>query len=99
MLLNNPKLRSSIDKLWQAFWSGGISNPLTAIEQITYLLFMKQLERLDDMRRRAAKFTKEPYASPFDGFIMEETASGLENIAKSQCCACSTHEAGAGPGQ
>ena len=79
MLLNNPKLRSSIDKLWQAFWSGGISNPLTAIEQITYLLFMKQLERLDDMRRRAAKFTKEPYASPFDGFIMEETASGLEN--------------------
>ncbi len=41
MLQNNPELKSKIDQLWNKFWSGGISNPLTAIEQITYLLFMK----------------------------------------------------------
>ena len=67
MLLNNPKLRSSIDKLWQAFWSGGISNPLTAIEQITYLLFMKQLDRLDAEREKRAKFSGEKYTSLFKG--------------------------------
>ena len=44
MLQSNPELKSKIDQLWQKFWSGGISNPLTAIEQITYLLFMKRLD-------------------------------------------------------
>lgn len=47
MLQNNPELKSNIDQLWSKFWSGGISNPLTAIEQITYLLFMKRLDELD----------------------------------------------------
>lgn len=42
MLQNNPELKSKIGQLWDKFWSGGISNPLTAIEQITYLLFMKR---------------------------------------------------------
>ncbi|BDZ73609.1 hypothetical protein GCM10025856_13280 [Methylophaga marina] len=47
MLQNNPELKSKIDQLWNKFWAGGISNPLTAIEQITYLLFMKRLDELD----------------------------------------------------
>ncbi|SFK10758.1 hypothetical protein SAMN04488082_11456 [Desulfomicrobium apsheronum] len=38
MLQNNPELKSKIGQLWNKFWAGGISNPLTAIEQITYLL-------------------------------------------------------------
>jgi type I restriction enzyme M protein len=33
------EIRSQIDNIWNAFWSGGISNPLEVIEQITYLLF------------------------------------------------------------
>nr|WED70066.1 hypothetical protein PJ912_12555 [Pectobacterium colocasium] len=33
MLQNNPDLQSAIKRLWDKFWSGGISNPLTAIEQ------------------------------------------------------------------
>jgi len=37
-------LRSTVDKLWEAFWTGGVSNPLTVIEQITYLLFLKRLD-------------------------------------------------------
>ena len=39
----NATLKSAIGRLWDKFWSGGISNPLTAIEQISYLLFMKRL--------------------------------------------------------
>ena len=39
MLQNNTQLKSLIDKLWQNFWEAGIANPLTAIEQITYLIF------------------------------------------------------------
>jgi len=40
------ELRSQIDSIWNAFWSGGISNPLEVMEQITYLLFLR---RLDDL--------------------------------------------------
>jgi type I restriction enzyme M protein len=41
------ELRNQIDRVWDAFWSGGISNPLEVIEQITYLLFLR---RLDDLQ-------------------------------------------------
>lgn len=67
MLQNNPELRSQIDQLWNKFWSGGISNPLTAIEQITYLLFMKRLDELDQKKQADAEFTGEKYTSRFKG--------------------------------
>jgi type I restriction enzyme M protein len=57
MLQLNARLRSLIDKLWDRFWSGGISNPLSAIEQITYLLFMKQLDELDLKRKKTTRGT------------------------------------------
>jgi type I restriction enzyme M protein len=67
MLQNNPELKSKIDQLWNKFWSGGISNPLTAIEQITYLLFMKRLDELDQKKQADAEFTGEKYTSKFKG--------------------------------
>lgn len=67
MLQNNSQLKSLIDKLWNNFWSGGISNPLTAIEQITYLIFMKRLDELESKRERDAEFTGEKYHSRFEG--------------------------------
>lgn len=67
MLQNNPELRSKIDQLWNKFWSGGISNPLTAIEQITYLLFMKRLDELDQKKQADAEWIGENYASKFEG--------------------------------
>jgi type I restriction enzyme M protein len=67
MLQNNPELKSKIDQLWNKFWSGGISNPLTAIEQITYLLFMKRLDELDQKKQADAEFTGEKYTSKFEG--------------------------------
>ena len=67
MLQNSPELKSKIDQLWNKFWSGGISNPLTAIEQITYLLFMKRLDELDQKRQADAEWTGDNYISRFTG--------------------------------
>jgi len=67
MLQNNPELLGKINQLWNKFWSGGISNPLTAIEQITYLLFMKRLDELDQKKQADAEWTNEKYTSRFSG--------------------------------
>ncbi len=63
----NTTIKSSIDRLWDKFWSGGISNPLTAIEQISYLLFMKRLDQMDLKKMQDAEFTGEAYKSIFKG--------------------------------
>lgn len=63
----NTTLKSSINRLWDKFWSGGISNPLTAIEQISYLLFMKRLDELDIKKKHDSEFTGESYESIFKG--------------------------------
>ena len=65
MLKSN--IKSKVDKLWDKFWSGGISNPLNAIEQITYLLFIKQLDENDTAEKRNAEFTGDNYKSVFEG--------------------------------
>ena len=67
MLQNNAQLKSLIDKLWHNFWEGGIANPLTAIEQITYLIFMKRLDDLEAKRERDSEWTGEKYVSRFAG--------------------------------
>lgn len=59
-------LKADIQKLWDAFWAGGIANPLTAIEQITYLVFIKRLEDLDDKRRQEAERAGRAYKSVYD---------------------------------
>ena len=40
------ELKSKVDRIWDTMWSGGISNPLSVIEQLTYLLFIKRLDEL-----------------------------------------------------
>jgi type I restriction enzyme M protein len=40
------EIRSQIDAIWNSFWSGGISNPLEVMEQITYLLFLRRLDEM-----------------------------------------------------
>jgi type I restriction enzyme M protein len=59
------ELKSQVDKLWNLFWSGGIANPLTAIEQISYLIFMKRLDEEDLKRKSDAEWTKKKYESIF----------------------------------
>ena len=73
------EIRSKVDALWNAFWTGGISNPLEVIEQITYLLFLKRLDdlhtleenkaarlKLPKLERRVFPAGKDPKGRPYD---------------------------------
>ena len=57
-------IKSQVDRIWDAFWSGGISNPLEVIEQLTYLLFIKRLDDLQTLKERKASRIGQPIASP-----------------------------------
>jgi len=50
------ELRSQIDKIWNDFWSGGISNPLEVIEQLTSLLFIKRLDDLHGVEQPDVRY-------------------------------------------
>jgi len=80
-MLNNKELARLIDELWNKFWSGGIANPLTAIEQITYLIFMKRIDDLDLERIQKAEFSNEEYISIFDGLYPELTVEEEKELA------------------
>jgi type I restriction enzyme M protein len=54
------ELRNQIDRVWDAFWSGGIANPLEVIEQITYLLFLRRLDELQTLQELKAERLKKP---------------------------------------
>ncbi len=54
------EIKSRVDKIWDAFWTGGISNPLEVMEQITYLLFIKRLDDLHTLEENKANRTKKP---------------------------------------
>lgn len=58
------ELRSKVDQVWNAFASGGISNPLEVIEQITYLLFLRRLDDLQTLAERKAVVTGGPIENP-----------------------------------
>ena len=51
------ELKSRVDRVWDAFWSGGIANPLEVIEQITYLLFIRRLDDLETLAEKKARVT------------------------------------------
>ena len=61
-----PDLKRKIDDLWNKFWSGGLSNPLSSIEQMSYLIFMNRLEEMDIVEQKRAKAQKRDYTSIFD---------------------------------
>jgi len=62
-MLTDPRLRSQVDQLWEKFWSGGLTNPLDAIEQFSYLLFLKQLDEAEQRRQRLATMRKQSYTA------------------------------------
>ncbi len=53
-------IRNQIDRIWDSFWSGGISNPLEVIEQITYLLFLRRLDDMHTLEENKANRLKKP---------------------------------------
>ena len=56
------ELRNQIDRIWDAFWSGGIANPLEVIEQITYLLFLRRLDDLHTLEENKSARLGKPMA-------------------------------------
>ena len=61
------ELKHKIDSLWETFWTGGLTNPLSVIEQITYLMFIRDLDDTDNLRSKEALMLGLPYKSLFDG--------------------------------
>src|SRR4051812_1468114 len=58
------ELKSKVDRIWDTMWSGGISNPLSVIEQLTYLLFIKRLDELQTLKESKAARTGKPIEDP-----------------------------------
>ena len=58
-------LKSKIDGLWEIFWTGGLTNPLDVIEQMTYLMFIRDLDDTDNVRAKEAFMLGLPYKSIF----------------------------------
>src|SRR5216117_1624354 len=54
------EIKNQVDRVWDAFWAGGISNPLEVIEQITYLLFLRRLDDLQALEENKASSLKKP---------------------------------------
>ena len=54
------ELRNQIERIWDTFWSSGISNPLEVIEQITYLLFLRRLDDLHTLEENKANRLNRP---------------------------------------
>jgi type I restriction enzyme M protein len=82
------EVKSKIDNIWSKFWSGGIANPLNAIEQITALIFLKMLSETDNQKILQSSFTNEAYVSIFekekmakwDNFKELDSVSMLETV-------------------
>src|ERR1700732_2579006 len=64
-MLTDSALRSKVDALWDKLWSGGLSNPLDAIEQLSFLLFLKRLDEREQDAERAARLRGKKYQPIF----------------------------------
>jgi type I restriction enzyme M protein len=61
------ELRNKVDKIWLMFFSAGLVNPLDVIEQITYLMFVRDLDQTDNLRKKEGTMLGIPYTSLFVG--------------------------------
>jgi len=59
------ELKNKVDRLWEMFWTGGLTNPLDVIEQITYLMFIRDLDEMDNTRKKDSVMLGLSYESIF----------------------------------
>lgn len=64
------ELKNKIDGLWDIFAAGGLVNPLDVIEQITYLMFIHDLDEVDNLRAKESAMLGLPYQSMFADTVM-----------------------------
>ena len=74
------EIKSKVDSLWEIFWTGGLTNPLDVIEQMTYLMFIHDLDETDNMRAKEAAMLGLPHKSVFAGNVQvgERTVDGSQ---------------------
>lgn len=63
------ELKNKIDGLWEIFWTGGITNPLEVVEQMTYLMFIRDIDSADNIRAKEAAMLGLPFKSIFGGEV------------------------------
>ena len=61
------ELKNKIDAIWEMFWTGGVVNPLDVVEQMTYLMFIHDLDEADAKKAKSSLMLELPYKSIFDG--------------------------------
>ena len=61
------ELKNKIDAIWEMFWTGGIVNPLDVVEQMTYLMFIHDLDETDKKKAKSSMMLELPYTSIFEG--------------------------------
>lgn len=61
------ELKNKIDAIWEMFWTGGITNPLDVVEQMTYLMFIHDLDETDAKKAKSSMMLEIPYTSMFEG--------------------------------
>lgn len=78
------ELRNKIDRIWETFWTGGITNPLDVIEQFTYLLFIKQLDDVETTKENEANFLGVPFESMFPDECQQYRWSKFKNLGSAE---------------
>lgn len=78
------ELRNKIDRIWETFWTGGITNPLDVIEQFTYLLFIKQLDDVETVKESEANFLGVEYESMFPAECQKYRWSRFKNLGSEE---------------
>ena len=73
-------IRNQIDRIWDAFWSGGISNPLEVMEQITYLLFLRRLDDLQTLEENKSARLGRPIGSTYSYVFTVRPASWVFSV-------------------
>ena len=81
------ELKSRIDQLWTAFWTGGITNPLTVIEQITFRMFARLLDIVETRNEKKAARTKKSFARIFNDDQQRLRWSHFRQSSRDACCA------------
>lgn len=78
------ELRNKVDRIWETFWTGGITNPLDVIEQFTYLLFIKQLDEVETIKENESNFLGVPFESMFPGECQKYRWSKFKNLGSAE---------------
>jgi type I restriction enzyme M protein len=80
------ELRNKLDKLWTEFWTGGIANPLTVIEQISFLMFARFLDIAETREEKKAQRTGKPFRRLFSDTEISDKSirTQLEGLVKTE---------------